>query len=123
MKHRVVHALQKYLLNPPIKLLFAMGLAPPGYALLETTRCKTGKSRRTISGSWQSRHERGIRPQSGTSTPASFAPPPSASDNADQWLGPCCWTVQTVAPHVAPPRSHRPTPPQRLLNGALLGNC
>src|SRR5712691_9668880 len=96
MKHRVVHALQKYLLNPPIKLLFAMGLAPPGYALLETTRCKTGKSRRTISG---------------TSTPASFAPPPSASDNADQWLGPCCWTVQTVAPHVAPPRSHRPTPP------------
>jgi hypothetical protein len=74
MKHRVVHALQKYLLNPPIKLLFAMGLAPPGYALLETTRCKTGKSCRTISGSCQSRHERGIRPQSGTSTPASFVP-------------------------------------------------
>jgi hypothetical protein len=28
MKHRIVDTLQKYLLNPPIKLLFAMGLAP-----------------------------------------------------------------------------------------------
>ena len=36
MKHRIVHALQKYVLNPPIKLLFAVGVAPPGYALLET---------------------------------------------------------------------------------------
>ena len=26
MKHQVVHALQKYVLNPPIKLLFAMGV-------------------------------------------------------------------------------------------------
>jgi deazaflavin-dependent oxidoreductase (nitroreductase family) len=46
MKHRIVHAVQKYLLNPPIKLLFAMGVAPPGYALLETTGRKTGKPRR-----------------------------------------------------------------------------
>jgi hypothetical protein len=36
MKRRIVHTLQKYLLNPPIKLVFAMGLALPGYALLET---------------------------------------------------------------------------------------
>src|SRR5438477_2988116 len=42
MKHRIVHALQKYVLNPPIKILFAVGIAPPGYALLETTGCKTG---------------------------------------------------------------------------------
>jgi hypothetical protein len=34
MKQRIVHALQKYLLNPPIKLMFAVGLVPPGYALL-----------------------------------------------------------------------------------------
>jgi len=50
MKHRIVHALQKYLLNPPIKLLFAMGLVPPGYAILETIGCKTGKARRTPVG-------------------------------------------------------------------------
>src|SRR5205807_8954319 len=50
MKHRIVHALQKYLLNPPIKLLFAIGLAPPGYAILETTGRKPGKSRRTPVG-------------------------------------------------------------------------
>jgi len=50
MKHRIVHFLQKYLLNPPIKLLFAIGLAPPGYALLETTGRKTGKPRRTPVG-------------------------------------------------------------------------
>jgi deazaflavin-dependent oxidoreductase (nitroreductase family) len=50
MKHRIVHALQKYVLNPPIKLLFAMGVAPPGYALLETIGRKTGKGRRTPLG-------------------------------------------------------------------------
>jgi deazaflavin-dependent oxidoreductase (nitroreductase family) len=50
MKQRIVHTLQKYLLNPPIKLLFAMGIVPPGYALLETTGRKTGKPRRTPVG-------------------------------------------------------------------------
>jgi hypothetical protein len=50
MKHRIVHTLQKYLLNPPITLLFAMGLAPPGYALLETTGRTTGKARCTPVG-------------------------------------------------------------------------
>ena len=50
MKHRIVHFLQKYLFNPPIKLLFAIGLVPPGYALLETTGRKTGKPRRTPVG-------------------------------------------------------------------------
>lgn len=50
MKHQVVHALQKYVLNPPINLLFAMGVAPPGYALLETIGRKTGKARRTPVG-------------------------------------------------------------------------
>src|SRR6266550_3026631 len=50
MKHQIVHALQKYVLNPPIKLLFAMNVVPPGYALLGTTGCKTGKARRTPVG-------------------------------------------------------------------------
>ena len=50
MKQRVVHLLQKYLLNPPIKLLFAIGVVLPGYALLETTGRKTGKPRRTPVG-------------------------------------------------------------------------
>jgi hypothetical protein len=35
MKHQIVHALRKYGLNPPIKLLFALGIVPPGCALLE----------------------------------------------------------------------------------------
>ena len=50
MKHRVVHFLQKYLLNPPIKFLFAIGLVPPGYGLLETIGRKSGKPRRTPVG-------------------------------------------------------------------------
>jgi deazaflavin-dependent oxidoreductase (nitroreductase family) len=50
MKHQIVHALQKYLLNPPIKLALAIGLPLPGYALLETTGRKTGKLRRTPVG-------------------------------------------------------------------------
>ena len=50
MKHRIVHFLQKYLFNPPIKLLFSIGVVPPGYALLQTTGRKTGKPRRTPVG-------------------------------------------------------------------------
>lgn len=50
MKRRIVHFLQKYLFNPPAKLLFALGVAPPGRALIETTGRKTGKLRRTPVG-------------------------------------------------------------------------
>jgi hypothetical protein len=50
MKHRIVYAVQKYLLNPPIKFLFAIGVIVPGYALLETIGRKTGKPRRTPVG-------------------------------------------------------------------------
>ncbi len=50
MKRRIVHFLQKYLFNPPIQFLFAIGLAPPGYVLLETIGRKTGKPRRTPVG-------------------------------------------------------------------------
>lgn len=50
MKHRIVRFLQKYLLNPPIKFLFALGVVPPGYALLETTGRKSGLPRRTPVG-------------------------------------------------------------------------
>jgi deazaflavin-dependent oxidoreductase (nitroreductase family) len=50
IKHHVVHALQKYVLNPPIKGLFAIGIVPPGYALLETIGRKSGKARRTPVG-------------------------------------------------------------------------
>ena len=50
MKRRIVHLLQKYLFNPPVKFLFAIGVAPPGRALLETTGRKTGKPRRVPVG-------------------------------------------------------------------------
>ncbi len=50
MKKQIVHALQKYLLNPPIKLALAMGLPLLGYALLETKGRMTGKPRRTPVG-------------------------------------------------------------------------
>jgi deazaflavin-dependent oxidoreductase (nitroreductase family) len=50
MKHQIVHTLQKYVLNPPIKLALLVGLPLPGYALLETKGRKTGKPRRTPVG-------------------------------------------------------------------------
>lgn len=50
LKHRIVHVLQKYLLNPPIRLLFALQIVPPGYALLETKGRVSGKPRRTPVG-------------------------------------------------------------------------
>ena len=50
MKRRLIHALQKYVLNPPIKLLFALGIVPPGYVLLETIGRTTGRPRRNPVG-------------------------------------------------------------------------
>src|SRR5215510_9900451 len=50
LKRRIVHALGKYVLNVPDKLLFAAGLAMPGRALLETIGRKTGRPRRTPVG-------------------------------------------------------------------------
>jgi deazaflavin-dependent oxidoreductase (nitroreductase family) len=50
MKQQIVHALQKYVFNPPIRFLFTIGVVPPGYALLETTGRKSGKPRRTPVG-------------------------------------------------------------------------
>ena len=50
MKRQIVHTLQKYLFNPPIKLALGIGLPLPGYALLETIGRKTGKIRRTPVG-------------------------------------------------------------------------
>jgi deazaflavin-dependent oxidoreductase (nitroreductase family) len=49
-KHRVVDALQQRLLNPPVRALFAVGLAPPGYVLLETIGRRSGRPRRTPVG-------------------------------------------------------------------------
>lgn len=46
MKQPIVHLFQKYLFNPPVKFLFAIGLGVPGRAILETTGRKTGKARR-----------------------------------------------------------------------------
>lgn len=49
-KVQFVRPLQKYILAPPMKLLLALGLAPPGNALLETIGRKSGKPRRTPVG-------------------------------------------------------------------------
>ena len=50
VKRRLVTGVQKYLLNPPIRLALRFGFAPPGYALLETIGRKSGKRRRTPVG-------------------------------------------------------------------------
>jgi len=57
MKHQIVHTLQKYVLNPPIKLALVVGLPLPGYALLETKGRKTGKPRRTPVGDGRIRNQ------------------------------------------------------------------
>jgi deazaflavin-dependent oxidoreductase (nitroreductase family) len=49
VRRRRVRLLQKYLLNPPVKLGVYLGLIP-GYALVETVGRSTGKRRRTVVG-------------------------------------------------------------------------
>jgi deazaflavin-dependent oxidoreductase (nitroreductase family) len=50
VKLALVRLLQRRLINPPLRMLFAAGLLPPGYALLETTGRRSGMSRRTPVG-------------------------------------------------------------------------
>lgn len=50
VKLRLVRTLQRYVFNPPVKLLFRLGAVPPGYALLETVGRRSGQSRRTPVG-------------------------------------------------------------------------
>jgi deazaflavin-dependent oxidoreductase (nitroreductase family) len=47
VKHRVIHPLQKSVVNPLLRLAWELGLGPPGDALLETTGRRTGQPRRT----------------------------------------------------------------------------
>jgi deazaflavin-dependent oxidoreductase (nitroreductase family) len=49
-KARVVRFTQKYLLNPPVRVLFAVGLVPPTHALLETTGWRSGQPRQNPVG-------------------------------------------------------------------------
>jgi hypothetical protein len=49
-KRFVFRLFQKYLLNPPIRLLLHLGLMPLGFALLETRGRKTGQARRNPVG-------------------------------------------------------------------------
>lgn len=49
-KARVIRLLQRWIVNPPIRLLLHLGLMPLGYALLETTGRSSGKLRRTPVG-------------------------------------------------------------------------
>ena len=49
-KRRISTALGKYLVNPGVKWSVEHGLAPPTYAILETTGRKSGQPRRTPVG-------------------------------------------------------------------------
>lgn len=51
LKLRVVRALQRYVINPPVRFLVGLGLLPLGYVLLETTGRRSGRPRRTPVGS------------------------------------------------------------------------
>jgi deazaflavin-dependent oxidoreductase (nitroreductase family) len=50
-KRSAVRILQKYLLNPPIRVLVSLGALPLGYAVLETTGRISGQPRRVPVGS------------------------------------------------------------------------
>lgn len=47
---RFQRTLEKFVLNPPNRLLLCLGIAPRAFALLETTGRRTGKSRLTPVG-------------------------------------------------------------------------
>jgi deazaflavin-dependent oxidoreductase (nitroreductase family) len=50
VKLKVTRFVHRYLLNPPVRWAFAVGIVPPGYAMLETTGRKSGEPRQTPVG-------------------------------------------------------------------------
>jgi deazaflavin-dependent oxidoreductase (nitroreductase family) len=50
MKLRIVRVVQRRLVNPAMRRLFALGVVPPGWALLETVGRRTGLPRTTPVG-------------------------------------------------------------------------
>jgi deazaflavin-dependent oxidoreductase (nitroreductase family) len=50
LKLHIVRALQRRVVNPPVKLIWRLGFMPPGFALLETTGRCTGLPRLTPIG-------------------------------------------------------------------------
>lgn len=46
-KRRIATALSRYLVNPPVRALFRLGIPAPGTAILETIGRRSGRSRRT----------------------------------------------------------------------------
>ena len=50
LKRRIIRPLQRYVINPPVRVLLAVGVLPLGYALIETTGNRSGKHRRTPVG-------------------------------------------------------------------------
>lgn len=50
LKLALVRLLQRRIVNPPLRWLFAAGVLPPGYALLETTGRRSGLARQTPVG-------------------------------------------------------------------------
>jgi deazaflavin-dependent oxidoreductase (nitroreductase family) len=50
LKQHFVGFIQRWLLNPPVRALLAVGVLPLGWALIETTGRRTGKPRRTPVG-------------------------------------------------------------------------
>jgi deazaflavin-dependent oxidoreductase (nitroreductase family) len=50
VKLRFARLLHQYVLNPPINLLFRIGVIPPGYAVLETIGRRSGQPRQTPVG-------------------------------------------------------------------------
>ena len=46
-KYQAVPLMQRFVVDPPVRLVWRLGLAPPGDAELETTGRRTGRPRRT----------------------------------------------------------------------------
>ena len=50
MKRAIVRAVQKYLVNPPMRVALKLGVLPPTHALLETTGRRSGTPRQNPVG-------------------------------------------------------------------------
>jgi len=47
LKYRAIQPIEKFFVNPPVRLAWRLGFGPPGDDLLETIGRRTGRTRRT----------------------------------------------------------------------------
>ncbi|MFF4569026.1 nitroreductase/quinone reductase family protein [Streptomyces sp. NPDC001410] len=107
LKRAVVARVQRYLINPPVRLLLRLGVMPLGYALLETRGRVSGRPRTTPVGNGREGDTFWIVAEHGER--AGYVPTSAAAPRCGSASARACASPGTVEPPTSCPKT-TPTP-------------